>query len=322
MTDTRVLLVGAGNIAVDYVKVLMAQGVDFDVIGRSESGCKRFFENTGIVAEPGGVTEFRSKNYSDYSAAIIATQAQELSNCTNILLKSGIKRILVEKPAGMSQQDLVQSKVLAEIEKATVFVGYNRRLYSSTKKACEIIEEDGGVTSFNFEFTEWAHRVLAAHLPNGTLDNWLLANSTHVIDLAFFLGGKPVDMKTYSCDNGNWCKENGTYAGAGVTENGALFSYQSNWSAPGCWGVEVLTRKHRLIFRPLEQLYVQKMKSVEINKVQIDDHLDLEYKPGLFREVEALMGSDADSEKNMKTISEQVNDFIYYQQISGRTYSQ
>ena len=36
-------------------------------------------------------------------------------------------------------------------------------------------------------------------------------------------------------------------AGAGVTENGALFSYHANWEAPGRWSVEIMTKKRRLM---------------------------------------------------------------------------
>ena len=45
-------------------------------------------------------------------------------------------------------EDLVRATSEKE---ANVFVAYNRRFYASVLKAQEIIEEDGGVTSFNFE---------------------------------------------------------------------------------------------------------------------------------------------------------------------------
>ena len=38
-----------------------------------------------------------------------------------------------------------------------VYYAYNRRFYASVLKAEEIIKEDGGMTSMNFEFTEWGH---------------------------------------------------------------------------------------------------------------------------------------------------------------------
>ncbi len=53
------------------------------------------------------------------------------------------------------------------------------------------IAEDGGALSINFDFTEWSHKI--KYLKNSGLAKrrWLVANSSHVIDLAFHLGGKP-----------------------------------------------------------------------------------------------------------------------------------
>ncbi|MDR1045034.1 MAG: hypothetical protein LBP33_07955, partial [Candidatus Adiutrix sp.] len=122
----------------------------------------------------------------------------------------------------------------------------------------EYIKADGGVKSFNFEFTEWEHRVITANLPAKTLANWLLCNSSHVIDLAFHLGGRPETWQAFAARDCRWCPGYSNYVGAGISESGAGFSYQANWMAPGRWGVEWLTDHRRLILRPLEQLHIQK----------------------------------------------------------------
>lgn len=49
----------------------------------------------------------------------------------------------------------------------------------------KIIAEDGGITSFNFEFTEWAHVIEKLDYPREVFENWFFVNSTHVVDLAF-----------------------------------------------------------------------------------------------------------------------------------------
>jgi hypothetical protein len=53
--------------------------------------------------------------------------------------------------------------------------------------------------------------------------------------------------------------------------------------------VEVLTRKRRFIFRPLEKLQIQILGSVAIQEHALDDHLDKEYKPGLFLQTETFL---------------------------------
>ena len=43
-----------------------------------------------------------------------------------------------------------------------------------------------------------------------------------------------------------------------------------------------MTRQRRFIFRPLEKLQVQKLASVAIEELPLDDRLDKEFKPGLY----------------------------------------
>ena len=211
---------------------------------------------------------------------------------TLLLLKHGIKRILVEKPAGLNVAEIGDIAAFAHASDAKVFVAYNRRFYAATTAAQEIIARDGGVTSFNFEFTEWSHLIESLTTPAIVKESWFLANSTHVIDLAFFLGGNPCQMSSYVSGSLSWHPAAAVFTGAGQSESGALFSYQANWAAPGRWGVEMLTSAHRLIFRPMEQLHVQKLGSVAISKLEIADGIDLDFKPGLYRQVESFLAPE------------------------------
>jgi len=93
-----------------------------------------------------------------------------------------------------------------------------------------------------------------------------------------------------------------------------LFSYQANWFAPGRWGVEILTKDSRLIFRPLEKLQVQKNRSVAVDFVEIDDRLDRDFKPGLLRQTEFFLNDV--NHPNFITIDEQYENVVnYYQKI-------
>ena len=198
---------------------------------------------------------------------------------------------------------------------ANVYVAYNRRFYASTNKALEIIKEDGGVTSFNFEFTEWGHVVRNSTRPKEIKENWFLANSTHVVDLAFFLGGYPKEMVSYVSGSLDWHSKASTYAGAGISEKNALFSYQANWSAPGRWAVEVLTNKHRLYLKPMEKLQIQEIGSVVVDAVEIDDEIDQAYKPGFYAQTKSFLENINDGKK--LTIEEQLKHFEYYEKMEN-----
>jgi hypothetical protein len=90
----------------------------------------------------------------------------------------------------------------------------------------------------------------------------------------------------------DWHPSASVFNGAGITDTGALFSYHANWEAPGRWSVEVLTKEHRLILRPLEELQVQNLGSVSVEKMEIADKLDKSYTPGFYRETESFLGRE------------------------------
>ncbi|MCM3760896.1 Gfo/Idh/MocA family oxidoreductase [Alkalihalobacillus oceani] len=286
--EEELLLVGTGNMAQQYSKVLQAQNIPFYVIGRSEKGTMRFEENTGISAFPNGVSSYIQTGRPLPKQAVVAVNVENLYNVATELIDNGVKRILIEKPGGLHFTEVKMLLEKAQKRSVEIFVAYNRRFYSSVIEAQRIIEFDGGVTSFQFDFTEWSHKVEKLNKPKEVLENWLFCNSSHVIDLAFFLGGVPKSIQSYKNGELDWHKNGAIFVGSGVSEREALFSYQANWKAPGRWGIELFTKKTRLILQPLEELYIQSLGSLSIDKVQIEDSLDRQFKPGLYKQIEAF----------------------------------
>lgn len=312
---TYIWLVGAGPMAIEYITVLNALNVPCKVIGRGAASAEECRLKTGAKVLLGGLEKYISECEELPSAAIVSVGVEELSNVAITLIRNGVKRILVEKPGGLNDDEIRSLHDEAKKKNTEVYIAYNRRFYSSTRKAQEIINADGGVTSFNFEFTEWSHQIVNIQKAPGIKENWLLANSSHVIDLAFFLGGKPKEISCYKAGGLDWHPSGSIFAGAGIAENGALFSYQANWEAPGRWGVEVLTKKHRLILKPLEKLYIQKIGSVTVEEILLEDDLDKKFKPGLYRQVQAFIEDETSS---MLKIQEQSTNLSYYQTIGGQ----
>jgi predicted dehydrogenase len=289
---TPVLLVGAGPMALAYATVLLALDAPFRVIGRGPASCRSFEDVSGVPATGGGVEQIGADDAP--SRAIVAVSASELVAATTHLLAIGVGDILVEKPAALYRAGLESVAACASGARAQVHVAYNRRYYASVHRARQLIDDDGGVTSFSFEFTEWPDRVVASGQPADVLAAWFLANSTHVVDLAFHLGGWPADLAAFvGGDRLAWHQGPTVFAGSGTTNGGALFSYASNWQSPGRWGVELLTRRRRLVLRPLEQLQEQRLGELELRPVDIDDERDRLFKPGLFEETSAFLGSAA-----------------------------
>lgn len=290
-----VMLVGCGYMGQEYCKVLKALHVNFLVVGRRESSAKDFYEKTGIMPYTGGLAQYinTKKKLSQY--VIVAVSVEELYGTMKSLLTAGVKTILVEKPGAICYEQIQELKSLAEQKQANVFVAYNRRFYASVRKAKELIMEDGEVSSFRFEFTEWSHKILGLNKSSAILNHWFLCNSTHVVDLAFYLGGMPKSMSSYTVGALDWYDKASSFSGAGITQDGASFSYCADWESAGRWSVEILTKKRKLILCPLEELYCQFRGSLAIEKIEIDDSLDQKFKPGLYLQTKAFLNGDIDN---------------------------
>lgn len=288
----NIWLIGAGYMAIEYAKVLDGQNRKYTAIGRGKESAQKFIDATGHDIFVGGIDEYIATTLSIPEYAIIAVNPEFLQNITIKMIELGVKKILVEKPAGLNTVEIEKICVSAKQHNVTVYVAYNRHFYASVIKAKQLIKNDGGVLSFNFEFTEWIHTVDTNKFSSKVLSTWFLSNSTHVVDLAFFLGGEPKEISCYVSGSIPWYSKASAFSGAGITENGALFSYKANWESAGRWALEVLTKEHKYIFAPLEKLQVQNRGSVKVDFVEIDDKLDIEYKPGLYLQVEAFLNNE------------------------------
>lgn len=266
----KLWLVGAGPMAQAYGKVLKGLGVPFTVIGRGEASAAAFEAAVGVPV-------LRRMPGERPDAAIVAVGVTELASAARA---TRAKRLLVEKPGGTKPSDFALKNA---------YVAFNRRFYASTLAAKRMIAEDGGAQSFHFEFNELGRKVGEGRHSPEIKRLWLAANSSHVIDLAFHLGGEPAEIAGFKARRLPWHPSGSVFAGAGRTKKGALFSYAANWEAPGRWGVEVATSKRRFVLRPLETLQVQEHGSFELKPVALDDAHDREFKPGLRRQVEAFL---------------------------------
>ena len=306
-------LVGSGLMAVEYAKVLVSLGNKFIVIGRGKKSAQAFTKENNISVLTGGVTKALKDN-TNPRTAIVAVGVEELSRTASELIKAGTKRILIEKPGGIDLEEIDSLNIVAEKYNATVLLAYNRRFYNSVKEAKNYINQDGGILSAQFEFTEWAHTIEPLVKANKVKRRWLLGNSSHVLDLAFHFIGKPLDWKFWHAGSLEWHPDAARFAGAGISENNIMFNYHADWQTPGRWGIELNTLKHRLILRPLEKLQVCKIGSVKVEEVSLKNDLDTKYKPGLYRQTESFLKED---DYLFCSLKEQLENTTIYSQIAG-----
>lgn len=311
MKKEPVLLVGAGYMGIEFAKVLKALGRPFIAVGRGEKSAKEFKKIIGEKVYIGGIDKFLSENTKIPKAAIVAISEEQIGTATIKLLRAGVKEILAEKPGGADFEEIKKVAKTARENNARVYLGYNRRFYASVEEAKKIIKKDGGVTSLFFDFTEAVHKIVPLIRAPGVKENWFLHNSTHVLDMAFYIAGRPKKINSLISGSLSWHPQAAMFAGSGVLETGALFSYHANWKSAGRWSIEIQTNKRKLIFKPLERLQTQDVGSFEVRDYKLNNKLDLDFKPGIYKELEAFFLG----RKNLCTIEEQVKNLKYYRKI-------
>lgn len=309
----NLLLVGTGYMGKAYATVLKNLNVSFEAVCMSEESAISFSNDFECTCLSGGIDSIDFKTHN-YNIAIVAIGVEKLKSACEKLINNGIRYILVEKPAGLNDLEISSLNELAIKTHSQIFVAYNRRFYTSVLKAKEIITSDGGILSGNFEFTEWAEKISPLKKAVGVKENWFLANSTHVVDLAFFLMGKPAEMNALSSGRLEWHSP-AIFSGSGKTNENILFNYSANWLSAGRWRVEILTSKRKLILAPMEELQEQLINSIEVKKVEkVDYSIDTEFKPGIYLQTKAFINKDF---SDLKTIQEQTTDLEIYNKILG-----
>ncbi len=310
----KVLLIGPGNIGHDYIKVLNSFDVDIDVVGRSSKSSEEFSRKTQWFVHSGGVDSYINKNSKLPKYAIVAVNENQLSSVTLSLIEYGVKNILLEKPGGLSFSELTEIRNKSILNYSNIYIGYNRRFYQSVQKCKELLADNDDPLSVNFEFTEWTHKIDYNHYTKFELERFFMCNSSHVSDLVFHLFGKPKLLHSHTIGNLKWHPSASIFVGSGKTTDDVLFSYNSNWSSSGRWGVEINLTDYKLILKPLEKLFIQKRGSLDVEEVEINSNLDNLYKPGLYNEVKCFLEGGGGF---LCTIEEQIDNFKWYYKIAN-----
>lgn len=302
----RVLLIGCGYMATEYAKVLQKLKIDFDVVGNSVKNSINFKKLFSVDVHPGGLEKFvKTNELEKYSHIINSVNINSLSKTTNMLLKNGAKKILIEKPGSTNISDLKKINSVAKENNIKIFIAYNRRFYSSIEKLKNLVKKDGGIKSIHFEFTEWIHTIKESDYDKKSLNKWIIANSSHVIDTVFYLIGNPkiINPNIMGKSKISWHPSGSIFTGSGISTENIPFTYHANWLSSGRWNIEILTNRRCFYLKPMEILQNQKIGSIKINQVKINDNIDKKYKPGLYRQT---LNFTENNFKNFCTVEEQI----------------
>ena len=198
---------------------------------------------------------------------------------------------LIEKPAGYNVNDAEDLAGYATQFNRSAFVALNRRHFSSMQTLLKDLEALTGPRLIQVHDQEDQVAALHDGQPRLVVENWMYANSLHVIDLFSILGrGDVVAVEPII----RWNPQEPRFVAAKIVfDSGDIGLYQAVWNGPGPWAVNVTTREKRWELRPLEQACFQQHGSRRLEPVPVHEW-DSRFKPGLRMQaqlaVQAAMG--------------------------------
>jgi hypothetical protein len=210
---------------------------------------------------------------------------------------------LIEKPAGYNLEDAIMISEAAKRSKRRAYVALNRRHYSSTRAVAEEIEWVQGnrlVQVFDQENSDVA---LESGRPPLVVENWMYANSIHIIDyFNMFCRGSLAEVQQII----KWDPIKPCFVMTKLQySSGDTGIYQATWNGPGPWGVSITTQAKRWEMCPLEQASSMLYKSRSAEPISLNPW-DAQFKPGLRQQAEEAVKAARGEKNKLPTLAEGV----------------
>jgi len=272
-----VAFVGAGYMAREHIKAFQdIPGVELSgIFSRTLRRSEKLAKDFGINA----VCQTLDQLYEKTQANLVVITVPELS----VLSVSGLCFVypwtcLIEKPAGYNVTDAEAISSSAKSTGAHAFVALNRRHYSSTRAVLENLQTNTGPRLIHIQDQEDMIEALNAGQPKLVVENWMYANSIHLIDyLRIFGRGEITSVEPFI----RWNPAEPRFVIARVSfSSGDIGLYEAVWNGPGPWAVSVTTPEIRWELKPLEQAAFQLYGSRSWESVAVQEW-DVKFKPGL-----------------------------------------
>lgn len=311
----KVAFVGAGYMAAEHARAF-ASLPDVEIVGFYS----RTRERAEKLAAPYGarVCDSVSDLYKKTSADLVVVTVVELS-IAQVASECFAHpwSVLLEKPAGYDLADATRIRDAAVRARSNAFVAFNRRAYSSTRQALELLR---GHPSQRFikviDQQDQQAAILQNNQPDLVARNYMFANSIHLIDYFRVFGrGEVAEIEPVV----RWTPEKPGVVLARINfSSGDIGLYEGIWNGPGPWIVSVNTPEQRIEMRPLEQATVQLRGTRAVTQLDIDPD-DTAYKPGLRYQARQALAAVRKESANLATIDDSWHSMKLVADIFGLT---
>ena len=281
----KVAFIGAGYMTLEHIKAFKSintvelSGIYSKTFSRAKSLAKQF----GIKEVCKSIDDL----YESTNADIVVISVPELST-KEVVFKSFDYPwyLLIEKPVGYNFEQAQEIKIYAEKRNAKAYVALNRRFYSSTIEAINLLKSDNGKRIINVQDQEDPKLALKAGQPKLVTENWMYANSIHIVDY-FRLFGRGDIISVENIEN--YDKNSPFFVQSKILfSSGDAGIYQAFWDAPAPWSVTVTSTEKKVQLSPVEKLSTQAYGSRNTEEIKLDNDDNI-YKPGLKKQAQAMI---------------------------------
>ena len=273
----KVAIVGAGYMAREHLRVLSASR-EFEVVGIFS----QTYEKAVALANQEGI-QYVASSISDLfkktQAQVVLVAVPEMSTekvCLEVYDHPWIS--LVEKPVGYNLE--IAERISSECTRLhrRSYVALNRRYFDSTIKLEESAQRLQGMRYLRIIDQEDTEAAAKANQPLDVIQNWMFANSIHIIDYIQLLMRGKVVSKTVTDDS----------LGGSVRilsaqlyyDSGDRVDYRGLWNTPGSWSVNLHIGQTEFEARPLEVLGTRTLGQRGFHHFSFGSD-DSDFKPGL-----------------------------------------
>lgn len=280
-----VAFIGSGYMAREHVRAFqdIPEVMCAGVFSKTREHADSFAKELNIPEVAGSIKELYDRTRADL--VIIAVPELVVNSVATEAFKYPWK-ILMEKPPGYNLTDAEAIVQSAKRTNSQVYVGLNRRFYSST---LFLMKQIKGKNPVYIHVQDQENQIAAREngQPETVVQNWMYANSIHMIDFLTFLNPSGIVRCT---PVKRWQNEGDNTVVAASIEyaDGSFGIYECIWNQPGPWSVSVTTKEMRIELRPLESAGVQYAGNRTLEPVEPDPQ-DIRFKPGLRLQAEEMV---------------------------------
>lgn len=280
MKKIKLVIIGAGNIAKSHADVIkkFRDCEISSVFNRTSSKSLNFAKKYKIRNVHYSIDEMIKDIKPD--GILILVSFTEIYEITKKIIKYKIP-FFVEKPPGINLKQYNNLNILCQKYNTINMVGFNRRYYSIFLKGLKLLSKHGKILSFSIYGMEraWVYKK-----NKSILENLIIANSIHTIDLLNYFGGYQKKINIFN----NFIK-NKKFISSVINikfKNDIIGTYNINTESPFFWSVKIFAENASLIYNNLDEGYILD-KKFKIKKI-LPDEKDNLYKPGFYYQFKAF----------------------------------